>query len=157
MGEEENCGLNIMGNSKNSKLTCNKKSVNCNNVNSNSSGFEYTKNSSTNVYQQTNANFSSSEMSDNSTVAVAQAITTSTDILITNCPTPLSKSNSSTLPNTISNENSLNVTTNPSTNGLEFTQTPSNTMTPIDKLYSMQSSYFNNITPDNCENCLTNN
>ena len=137
LGDDENCINNLIGN-KNSNKTCNKKNTTPNSQNpnsaSNSSNFEFT---NTNLFPvQTNVNFSNA-ISDSS-IAVAQAIT-SNDILTTNCPTQLSKS---TLQTTAINSNLQN------NNEVEFTT--NNTMTPIDKLYSMQSSYFNT-TPD-CEN-----
>lgn len=158
LGEEENCL------SSNKKLSCNKKNVNCNSATavlpgslSNSSSFEFT--GGNNLFSaQTNVNFTNASKMSTSTppiVAVAQAITSSNDILTTNCSVPLSKGNPLQANPTL---NSLNNAANPP-NGLEYansSSTNNNTMTPIDKLYSMQSSYFNS-APDCGENCVATN
>lgn len=153
LADDENCFMK----------KCNKKIANCKsktalqNPNSTSnSSFDYS--TTTNLFpvNQTNVNFLNA-ISDMSTstppiVAVAQAITSSNDILTTNC-SPLSKNNSLEQSN-----NSLSSTVNSTMmNGLEQNLTSSaNTMiSPIDKLYSMQSSYFN--LSSDCENCVQTN
>lgn len=114
IGDEDNCLSSV-----NNKMCNGKKNLSFN-LESN------------NFAVQTNVDISN----NNSTPVVAQAITTSNDILSS---TPLS--NKSNLQNTAA-----------TTNETEYT---ANSMTPIDKLYSMQSSYFNNHTSD-CENCINN-
>lgn len=150
LGEEENC----LSGSKNSKVSCNKKNVNCGNTATilqsslNGASFEFT---GGNQLFPVQTNFSNPEMATGTPpiVAVAQAITSSNDILTTttNCSAPLSKSNP---------PNNLTGPANPS-NGLEFTNSSStnNTMTHIDKLYSMQSNYFS--ASDCGENCVATN
>lgn len=114
-----------------------------------SSNFEFT--GGNNLFP-VQTNFSNAKMSTSTPpiVAVAQAITSSNDILTTNCSAPLSKGNP------LQANPTLNNAANP--NGLEYANSGStNTMTPIDKLYSMQSSYFNSGTPDCGENCVATN